>query len=311
MLLADIAGLLPQWMLTTARRGFAGLMAGQAALVDALTEAIQEGRLAVLPGQLDVPGGNGFDNFDALPLIGRDRGIRQGLLESPFDYAARLRAWMDEWAASATPFEVLDQLAAILSPNPPVLRLVNGSGTWWTRSTSGDFILQTANGDGFLYNTNGSLSTASTNAHAWVWDTLADPKPYGFGDDQRFWIIIYAPCNAPLLSGISGTIGDGRLIGMGKGGPDATTIGTVAPSIETELIRNIVQEWRSAGLRCSHIIITFGAAIDYFNPDGSSPDYPDGTWGWPCKVIANIMSPARVTYARFWRAEPGGVAGSN
>lgn len=311
MLLDHVTGIIPRWMLDAANIQYSRLMRTLASLGDTMTEAILEARFAAFPGQLDVPGGNGFDNFDALPYIGRNVSIRQGLLESDFAYASRLRAQADEWARSATPFELLNQLAAILSPSPPVLRLVNGSGTWWDRDQQGALIQYTAKGTGVSYRpSDGSTTAVATLAEPWDWDSGANPLPFGFGDDQRFWVIIYAPCNGIYLSGISGLIGDGRTIGMGKGGPDAATIGTVAPSKEVELIRIIVQEWRAAGLRCSHIIIAFDTPINVFNPDGTSPDYPDGTWGWPDKVVGGNMVPARPSYARYWRAEPGGVAGT-
>lgn len=314
MILDHLDSIIPRWMLDAASVQFSRLMATVASLGDAMTEAVLEARFAFLPGQLDVPGGNGFDNFDALPFIGHDRQIRQGFEEDDFEYAARLRAYQDEWKRSATPYELLNQLAAILSPNPPTLRLVNGTGTWWQRDPSGTVTQLTAGGSGFLYQIdasgNGVVVAESGVPHAWDWDSAANPHPFGFGDASRFWIIIYAPCNLPLISAISGHIGDGRFIGVGKGGPDATTIGTVAPHKEAEIVRDTVQTWRAAGLRCSHVIVVFGLPTDYFNPDGSSPDYPDGTWGWPCKIIGGQMAPARVTYARFGRAEPGGIAGT-
>ena len=136
-------------------------------------------------------------------------------------------------------------------------------------------------------------------------------QPFGFGDSTRFWVIIYAPCNLPLLAAISGVIGDGRKIGVGKGGPNATTIGTVAPYREAEIIRDTIQTWRAAGARCSHVIVDFGDPVDHWNPDGTSPDYPAGDYGWPCLVVGGVMSPGRTTYARFGRAEPGGVAGTS
>lgn len=310
----DLEGLLPQWMVGAYRETVAPYMTTVAVTLDALKGLIDQGRLGWLPGQQDIPGDDAFDNFDALPLILRDRYLRAGFFESPYSQADRARRWLEEWARGATPRELLEQLAAILSPNPPTMRIVNGSGVWWTRDPSGNIAQYTAAGAGFFYEIdnagNASVTAENIPAHAWDWDSGAEPPPFGFEDPTRFWVIIYAPCNLPLLAAISGLIGDGRTIGVGKGGPDATTVGTVAPSKEVELIRNLVFEWRAAGLRCSHFLITFGARSDYYNPDGSSPDYPHGDYGWPCHILSNVMSPARNTYTRFWRAEPGGVAGT-
>lgn len=299
MLIVDIANKLPAWMAQTARKQWTGLMSGPAAVIDVLGELIFEGRLAALPGQLDIAGGNGFDNFDALPLIGRDRSIRPGLAESPFEYAARLRAWLEEWARAATPLELLLQLQGILSPNPPILRIVNGAGVWWQLDPDGTIHQFTHTGAGFFYSpTNGVAGNDSTVAHAWDWDSLADPHPFGWGDASRFWVIIYAPCNLPYLAAISGTVGDGRFVGAGSPGPEATTVGTVAPSKEVSLIRVTIEEWRAAGAACSHVIIAFDPSS--FAPDGSSAVYPAGDFGWPCHLVGGVMASARLDSARYW-----------
>lgn len=312
MILSRLQNLIPRWMQNAASIQFSQVMATLASLGDGMVAGVLDARYAWLPGQLDVPGGSGFDSFDAIPLILRDRYLREGFLESPFSKADRARRWQDEWARSATPAELLDQLAAILSPDPPLMRLVNGGGVWWERQTDGSFFQQVATGAGFFYQIdnsgNASITAEPTVTPAWDWDSAANPHPFGWGDPNRFWVIIYAPCNGPLLASDSGTIGDGRTIGVGLGGPNATTVGTVAPWKEAELIRGVIHEWRAAGLRCSHIIIAFDP--DSFKVDGSSLSYPDGTWGWPCKLVANVMSPARDLSARYWCAEPGSIAGS-
>lgn len=311
MLLADLESLVPSWMLDAPRAQWSQLMASIAAWFDAAGEAVRQARFAAMPGMLDIPGGNDFDDVSALPLTGRDRNIRGGLNESPFDWAARQRGYLQSWSRAATPVMLLQQLAGVLSPNPPVLRLVNAHGVWWTRQPNGSVSQFKPDGSGFNLDDGNNVGVSAANARAWDWDSLADVPPFGFDDPSRFWVIVYAPADLPYLAGISGLIGDGRIIGQGVGGPDATTIGTTAPSKETELIRDIISTWRGQGLPCSHVIIVFGAATDYFNPDGTSPDYPDGAYGWPCKIISGVMSPTRPTYARYWRAEPYGIAGSN
>lgn len=313
MILGDLDALLPAWMVGTYRKTMAPLIGSVAATLDALSEAVIQARLGWLPGQTESQNAsNAFDSFDALPLIARDRGFRQGFLESPFAFADRLRRWLEEWARSATPKELLDQVAAILSPDPPELIMVDSAGTWWHRQSNGIIFRFTAAGDGFAYQIDnlgiGSITAESFAAQAWDWDSASDPFPFGKGDDGRFWLIIRAPANGPYLAAISGVIGDGRYIGAGGIGPAAATIGTVAPYNFVELVRAIVLEWRAAGLKCSHIIAAFDPTS--FKYDGSSALYPDGTWGWPCKDVMGVMTPARDLTARYWRAEPGGVAGT-
>jgi hypothetical protein len=76
-----------------------------------------------------------------------------------------------------------------------------------------------------------------------------------------------------------------------------------------ELVRGVVMARRCAGYRVSHIIEAFDPTS--FNPDGSSALYPDGRWGWPAAVnLLGVMVPARDLTARYWRGEPGGVAGT-
>lgn len=312
MLLSSLQDILPSWMTKAPRAHFGSLMAGVAGMLDAMGAAVQEGRLSAMPGQLDVPGGNGFDDITALPLTGRDRNIRGGISETIFSWADAQRRYKDLWAVSGTPYMLLEQVARVLGPTAPELVLVNGGGTWWVRSPGRVIFSQyTAGGTGFSYDTtDGTVSVLSTPAHAWEWDSLANPQPFGFGDVGRWWLIIRAPCDLPWLAAISGLIGDGRVIGTGGGGPSATTIGTTDLSQHVEMLRDIVLTWRSAGLRCSHIIIAFPSSPTSFMWDGTSADYPDGDYGWPCHVVGGVMVATRDQTARYWRAEAFGAAGT-
>ncbi len=308
MLLADLYGILPAWMTRAPREHWAKLMAGPAAMLDAMAEGVLQARFASMPGELDVPGGSGFDDATALPYTGRDRQIRSGLAESIFSWAAAQRRWRDSWAVGATPLGLLNQLQRILSPNPPTLHMVNAHGDWWTLFANGNILQFRQNGAGIDYHqADGFVAANAVVPNGWDWDSLADPHPFGFGDVTRFWIIIEAPCNLPYLAGISGHIGDGRTIGMGKGTGDAATIGTTAPIKQADLVRHLVLEWRAAGLRCSHVIVAFDTS--QFG-DIASANFPQGDYGWPCHDVAGNMVPARDPTARYWRAEPGGFAGS-
>lgn len=292
--------LLPSWMLTSPRQHVGKLMAGLAALVDAFSEAIVQGRLMAMPGQdvnPGVPGLGGFDSCDALPYIGRDRSIRQGLSEMPWEYAARLRAWLDLWALAGTPYGLLEQVADILGPDPGIIRLVDGSGEWWTRNPDGSYVYQNITGTGWDWTpSTGALTQDTGVVHVWNWDGSTLPIAPGEGDMCRSWLIIYAPCNRPWMLTDDGTFQDRGKVddyyndpndsGAGPS-PDAGTIGLSAPRKWVDLIRTTVNEWRCQGAAVSHLIVSFDPTA--FNPvtDSTPTSVPDGTWGWGTRYNAS------------------------
>jgi hypothetical protein len=201
--------ILPGWMQVAPWQTMGNVMAGFAALLDALNEGILEGRLAAMPGQVrinGVDGLGGFDSIDALPLIGRDRGIRQGIAEAPWDYAFRLRSWLAAWTDAGTPYQLLLQLAGALGPDFGTLRLVykaaaiGGKTTWWSWDGT-TLSYQTSVGtDGWSYvPATGAMAPLTTAAHAWDWDSETDPPPYDWLDGSRFWVICYAPLTTPAV----------------------------------------------------------------------------------------------------------------
>ena len=115
-------------------------------------DAAFDGAMASMPGQLD--GIDGFDGYaafpmiDALPVTGRDRRLSQGLTETPAEYALRQRRYLDTHRRCGAAFAILEQVAAILSPNPPRLRLVSAGGVWWTREPNGNVSMVTTLGTG-------------------------------------------------------------------------------------------------------------------------------------------------------------------
>ncbi len=323
MLLADLKKTLPSWMLTAPREHWSQLMAAPAAVIDALGEAVHQARLAALPGQIDVsgfPGLGGYLSTDALVLTGRDRRVRRGFLESDSHYAGRQREWLEAWARSATPKEMLDQLAAILGPLPPNLRLIESNGTWWTRYRSlpmvsirdGTIDQWTQAGTGFRYDpTTGDVSVITDVPHLFDWDSISVPAPPLQNDPAKFFLVIYAPCNGANLSDTDhtgadpGTGGDYALTPGVSGaglGPDAGTGGSNAPRKLVDLVRALVQEWRSAGLLCQYVIVSFDH--DAFDPiDDSTPtSIPDGKWGWHTwyDVGTNTQLPSRFPNAIYW-----------
>lgn len=315
-LLDSIDAKLPRWMLTAPRTHVGKLAAGLAAMLDALALQVIEGRLAGLPGQVrldGVEGLGGFDSCDALPLIGRDRSIRQGLSESVWAYAARLRAWLDEWAVAGTPFGLLEQLAGVLGPDPGILRIVTARGEWWSRSADGStFTYQNQAGTGFDWQPVAGTLVANANpSHAWDWDSVTWPAPTDQLDPGRFWVIAYAPLNAPWCAGGEGTFQDKGLVGdfwddpttwaVGNPSPDAGTVGLAAPRKWVDIVRHVIADHKPAGIVCKRIIVSLDPAA--FDPtlgnDSTPTSVPDGTWGHHGKLSGGVWVPARFPNARY------------
>lgn len=294
---------IPGWAKKSYAAHWLKLFATLALGIDAIIEGLYQGREASLPGQVSGPGVvglGGFDSVDALALIGRDRRITRGFTESPADYARRLRAWRRSWMRAGTGFGILDQLRGVLGPNPPTVRLVERSGTWFTIEAGGDLVYNTVVGDGFRVTSAGAVTAEPGEAHPWDWDSLSSPPGPFTGNDFVIDLIIYAPTNEPL-TGDGGVYGGGRVFGAQN-----ETIGTTATPQYIEMIQGLGDEWKAAGILIGTIIAAFDAAS--FNPLATypDPDMPDGHWGNYGRTIDAGGGElkrvrARLSTARYWR----------
>lgn len=292
MALTDyLEGLLPGWMRRPSLSHWRDLALVMGASLDALVEAVLDGRLASMPGQTDAaPGLGGFESVDALPFIGRDRGITRGLTQTSADYARALRRWLDAARAHGTAFEKLRQLRDVLGPNPPLVRLVSASGYWHSIEPDGSIVFNTPTGDGgFRRSPAGVRAVEGDPAHAWNW---------GGDDPFRTWVIIYAPANAPLT-------GDGNVFGFGRRffGEVDGTIGTTATPEMVELVLGVVAEWSASGVTTPWVIIAFDP--DSFDPlDTLDEGWPDGTWEDDHVLVTVdgklVSQPNRLSTARYW-----------
>jgi hypothetical protein len=289
-----IEDLLPGWARAESRPHLVGIANTIAMVVDAIIDGLHDGRRASMPGQTDlVPGLGGFMSVDGLPLIGRDRRIVQGFAESTSSYAGRLRNWLTSWRSAATARGLLTAIRGVLNPNPPRLRAVTASGTWYTLEEDGTFRMQTTDGRGFVINTDGTTAPDAGIAHPWDFDSAS-----GVVDPFRLWLIIEAHTAAPIGS-TEGSLGDSTSFY----GDPGMTIGTAATSATVEMIRGIVTEWKPAGVTCPWIIINFdGGAFDPLTP-GPYPaaGMPDGTWHNHGKVVGGVRVATRNPVARYWR----------
>lgn len=332
-ILNRIDSLVPRWMTEAPRRAFGLLMAAPAMIVDGMfAEYVNQARLAAMPGQVMAPGIGGlggFDNVDALPLIARDRLVFPGLTEPPWALAARLRSYLDDWAVSGSAYGILNELAAVMAPNPPMMRIVTTGGQWTTRDSDGTIHFQTTAGVGFNLAPNGISSPNTTVTVGWGWDGSTLPPPPDQGDNARGFLIIYPPASSPYLTTDDQTFADDGQAGDAWNNPDvnldggtpfpghdaplAGTCGTNSPVQFVELVRGVIRQRECAGFRMAWVIIAFNSGA--FSPDGSSSttaagsEYPDGNWGYPTKYDAGTNSQivSRNTTAEYWPGNPGGI----
>jgi len=151
-----ISAAFPGWAQEKTRRHWGDLVSLLGLVMDDLVDRVEEARLAGLPGQVDIPGVQGlggFDTWQALALLGRDLRRVRGIAETVPSYALGLRRSHDDSWRRGTPFGVLDELARTLSSaahDPPLMRIVNGSGEWYTRDPDGTWRYTSAAGDGFV-----------------------------------------------------------------------------------------------------------------------------------------------------------------
>lgn len=313
-----LSRVLPGWMLLKGREHWKGLARATTRVMDGMLDSIERARAAAMPGQVDASSyaeGGPFPNVDALPIIGRDRGLRRGKHEPAEMYAKRLRMWHEAKRTAGTYPGLLYALRAVLAPTPPRVRLVRGGvptspgtapeGYWWTLDDTG-LTYQTWEGLGVHWPADGSAAVPDNReVNPWDWDSQYwDGPPTDPPDPSRLWAIIYAPVN-PEITSDDGTYGDG-LSFFGEKAPDGDklTVGTNATAQYVAIVQAVCEDFKAAGCTVSHVLITFDATL--FNPDGDMDpgDWPDGWWKHHGKVV-DISGTlhrvrARTDKARYW-----------
>lgn len=242
----------PRWL----TNGVGGLVGYS---LDIMKDAIAERtRLSLLARFPD------FCPDDALPLIGRDRRVVRGISESRESYAARLKAFLDDWRYAGTPYNTLDRLAAYLGPLPKI-RIVNARGNWFTREPSG-------------------AKSYALNLGNWNWD-----GPVTASNWSRYWVIIYP-------NGLWSQLPAWGDSGAPAWGNNDVTWGSTATPEHVKTVRHIVRESKRAGSICENIIVSFNNAI--FDP--ATPTATDGLYGHWSKNVGGVQVPARHQDAIYW-----------
>jgi hypothetical protein len=310
----------PSWAKGSSRQHWWGVFRTAAVLIDGLIEGVFQGRKAGMANAVDLPGVaayGGFEDVKSLDYLGEDVGVLHGLTEAPPDYAYRIRHAMDAtqgWGAAGLVQGLLEQLAGVLGPNPPVMRIFQLSGgDWWTRLQDGTYILQRADGTGRRYNTDGTTTPDATMAVVVDWDSASLPAPPDQGFAGRWGLILYAPIDTPYGTALDTPFTAPGLFGDAWNDPTQPPspspwqgcIGTNTPIVLVNLIKSVVAQRATAGLNCAWIV--FATDGTSFNPDGSSTGtnaYPtNGLWAWHTYYDAgtNTQKPARLATAEYWK----------
>jgi len=85
---------------------------------------------------------------ESLPLLGRDRRMPRGLLESDATYGRRLRRYIDSNKRRGGPHELLVQLRAFHDPAPADIQVIYRSGRRFTIDGSGTITMDDVTGWG-------------------------------------------------------------------------------------------------------------------------------------------------------------------
>jgi hypothetical protein len=121
-----IRAISPPWL----QRGIAEKILYSIAIhLDGLTDAVTAGVKLRFP--------NLYSN-ESLPLIGRERRISRGRIETDGVYASRLARWLDDHRRRGGPFAMLSQLHAHFAPANFPIELVYHSGRRFSMDTDGN-----------------------------------------------------------------------------------------------------------------------------------------------------------------------------
>lgn len=290
-LIDKLEKMLPGWMVERAHwLAFAGAIA---AVFDALIEGIQDGVFGAMPGQIDdLPFLGGFVGTDGLPLIGRDRRIPRGGLETPGVYAAALRDWRNIHRQAGLAFGFLAQVRRVLGPAFPRVRLVNGAGVWHTIEADGSYKLHNTAGTGFQISSAGVSTPLTVEAHPWDWA--------GSGDPFECFLIVYAPVTG-LIPGNEGEWGDGATRWGGERAAGGGLVGIDSTLAVVNQLRGLFSAFGAMGVTLPWIIVAFDPAS--FDPETPGPypaaGMPDGTWGRAGRLVGGSYVRTRLSTARY------------
>jgi hypothetical protein len=222
----------------------------------------------------------------ALPFIGQDRLIPQGVNEPVAAYRQRLRVAIPLWSTLAgTPWGALKATLGCVSPvQPQVRHVTSGPGVGVASGWS--------NFDAGADTTQSPWYVSMTPQFAWDNDGTDYQDPAIGATDAwwRFWIIIYST-GAPWCTA-SGTWG-----ASGKKWGDTTKCwGFQNTTAIFAQIQAVLRQWKSNHSWCRWVIVSFDDTL--FDPFQAMT--PDGSWGRWGKIVNGQRVRARSTSARYF-----------
>jgi hypothetical protein len=259
----------PPWLQTgTAEKFMYTMGLSQDVLLEKLNQAMQ----AHMPGK---------GTATALPYVGADRLIPQGILEPATSYAARLQQAFESWAQAGSNRGVMTQILGYLTPFAPQTRCVSDPrnapsspmNAWYT------YLAGTSFAKGAVWP---NYALVPQN---WNWDGQQLP--------WRFFVILFSVAPQNFTAG-EGTWGDGAVWG-----DTSASWGLSIPAAEISAIRNQVIGTFKSAQWCQWIVISFDNSL--FDP-GATADgthNPNGTWGSWGTLVNGVWVPSRPASGRY------------
>ncbi|MDB4946240.1 MAG: uncharacterized protein JWP97_5774 [Labilithrix sp.] len=253
-LLTDgIERLVPWWLRKRAglERGFTYLWAS-ALMCDVMIHSLIQGIEAAWPG---------YGTPTALTEIGATRGIVQGLSDSDAEYAARLRAWLDNADRVGSDEAIVRCLHDYLLARPMV-RIVDRHGQWTEINAAGVLRTFTA---------------------PWDWDSISAPSA-GTTRPTDVWVIVYGAAYTKYPTWASHDLSHG--------------IGHNAPLTEADQAIAILKQAKPAHnwIRC----VLWVDSPSQLDPELGT-GLPDGRWGkWSKDDGSGGRVPSRNANFRYW-----------
>lgn len=210
----------------------------------------------------------GIGDPGALQMVGRTRGILRGIDDTNETYLARLQQWLAILKKAGTRRAIASQIRYYLHGHPQV-EVINCGGAWTRCNYDGSFT---------------EFNLTQTTGVLWSWGSSEGDGP------SDLYVIV-----------------TGFGYGLRTGTPDTLTVdtngtGLLIPQTDTDALRAIISQFRSAGSRIRCVIFAQPG------PGNPSPNvattYPyNGTWGsWGSYDGSNnyIKNPNRPTGYRYF-----------
>ncbi len=261
---------------------------------DALVDRTQQGMYARLPlGGTSAPsGGNGGPYQDAVGLIGADRGLVQGMGESPLAFGKRCQRAFPTWQHSGQAPTVMQEVLAYLQTQCRIAVVADSNNL----------------GEAYATEYAAGANTALPPAHwlmAWVWDT-GYGQNYAAGIDNawdghpastwgawwRDWLVLWSVAPYAWASAAP-TWGSGV-----RWGQTSFSWGLSVPASTIASIRALVKTWKCANTWYRWIVVSLDA--NFANWTAGAAYYPtSGNWQKWSKVVNGQYVVARSVNLRY------------